>query len=339
MKKNVWKKLLACGVIGTMTTAAMAGCGGSADKEDNGGAGDTFQVAYVSACPFEDGGWGTSCHDGFEASAAKFENIKTFEVENVALENMTSTIKQYCDAGVDLIISPDTDLSDAIAEVAPDYPNVKFAVIDGTYTADNALSMSQNNAQIGFVAGVLAALSTETGSIGFVGGEETDEILKASKTMEAGAKYINADIEYTTVMSGSWTDVAKGKEIGLSMININNADVIFSFASGVDAGVREACESADKVYFIAQPSEALATAPEVTITSIIQSNEALIYHAMKTASDGTFAGGYYKAGFEEGGTCSLGEFGAFVSEDTKNTVRDVIEKIKSGEIDCDSYLN
>lgn len=101
---------------------------------------------------------------------------------------MTSTVKQYCDAGVDLIISPDTDLSDAFSEIAPDYPDVDFAAIDGTYTADNALSMSQNNPEIGFVAGVIAALQSENGSVGFVGGEESDEILKASKTMEAGAK-------------------------------------------------------------------------------------------------------------------------------------------------------
>lgn len=337
MKTNLLRKAMACGTAVTLTAGMFAGCGGSGTA-DSGTSGDTFQVAYISACPFEDGGWGTSCHDGFAAASEKFDSIKTFEVENVELENMTSTVKQYCEAGVDLIISPDTDLSDAISEVAEDYPDVKFAVIDGTYTADNAMSLSQNNAQIGFVAGAIAALQTQTNSIGFVGGEESEEILKASKTMQAGAEYINPDITYTSVMSGSWTDVAKGKEIGLSMIQSNNADVIFSFASGVDAGVREACESTGGAYFIAQPSEALETAPDITITSIIQSNEALIYHAMQTAYDGTFEGGYYKAGFEEGGTCSLGQFGACFDEEKQAKVQEVIDKIKSGEIDCDSYL-
>lgn len=199
------------------------------------------------------------------------------------------------------------------------------------------MSMSQNNPEIGFVAGVIAALQSENGSVGFVGGEESDEILKASKTMEAGAKYINPDIKFTSVMSGSWTDVAKGKEIGISMISTNKADVIFSFASGVDAGVREACQSADNVYFIAQPSESHDTAPDITVTSIIQSNEALIYHAMETAANGTFKGGYYIAGFEDGGTCSLGVFGDFFDADKQAKVNDVINKIKSGEIDCDSY--
>ena len=337
MRTNLLRKVLACGTVLTLTVGMFTGCGGS-EAADSGTSEDTFQVAYISACPFEDGGWGTSCHDGFEEASQEFENIKTFEVENVALENMTSTVKQYCEAGVDLIISPDTDLSDAISEVAGDYPDVKFAVIDGTYTADNAMSMSQDNAQIGFVAGVIAALQTETNSIGFVGGEESAEILKASQTMQAGAQYINPDITYTSVMSGSWTDVAKGKEIGLSMIQSNNADVIFSFASGVDSGVREACQSTGGAYFIAQPSEALATAPEITITSIIQSNEALIYHAMQTAYDGTFEGGFYKAGFEEGGTCSLGEFGEFFDADKQAQVQEVVDKIKSGEIDCNSYL-
>ncbi|WP_440286319.1 BMP family protein [Eshraghiella crossota] len=335
MRRKLLSKIVAGISAATLVIAGLTGCGSSGSNGS--GSSDTFKVAYISACPFEDGGWGSSCYAGFKASEKKFDNIKTFEVENVSLENMTSTVKQYCDAGVDLIISPDTDLSDAFSEIAPDYPDVDFAAIDGTYTADNALSMSQNNPEIGFVAGVIAALQSENGSVGFVGGEESDEILKASRTMEAGAKYINPDIKFTSVMSGSWTDVAKGKEIGISMISTNKADVIFSFASGVDAGVREACQSADNVYFIAQPSESHDTAPDITVTSIIQSNEALIYHAMETAANGTFKGGYYIAGFEDGGTCSLGVFGDFFDADKQAKVNDVINKIKSGEIDCDSY--
>lgn len=338
MKKRVFSKSVALMAATALTMGALAGCGATAESGASGAADDMFQVAYISACPFEDGGWGTSCYEGFTASAAKFDNIKTFEVENIALENMTSTVKQYCDAGVDLIISPDTDLSDAFSEVAPDYPDVCFAAIDGTYTAENAMSLSQDNAQIGFIAGVIAGLSTNTGSIGFVGGEESEEILKASTTMEAGALYVNPEIVFTSVMSGSWTDVAKGKEIGLSLMSVNNADVIFSFASGVDNGVREACLTGEDVFFIAQPSDALEVAPDITITSILQSNEALIYHAMESAYNGKFEGGYYKAGFEEGGTCSIGQYAAFVNQDVIDQVEDVIAKIRSGEIDCNSYL-
>lgn len=62
-----------------------------------------------------------------------------------------------------------------------------------------------------------------------------------------------------------------------------------------------------------------------------------IYHAMETAANGTFQGGYYIAGFEDGGTCSLGVFGDFFDGDKQAKVNEVIDKIKSGEIDCDSY--
>lgn len=334
--KHLMKKLVVLGCVSAMAICSLVGCGGESKNSDKAES-ESFKVAYVSACPFEDGGWGSSCYAGFMASADKFDYIETFEVENVALENMTSTIKQYCDAGVDLIISPDVDLSDPISEVAPDYPNVKFAVIDGTYTAENAMTMSQDNAQIGFIVGAIAALQSKTNSVGFVGGEESDEIVKASKCMEAGAKYINPDIAFTSVMSGSWTDVAKGKEIGLSMISSNKADVIFSFASGVDSGVREACLSADNVYFIAQPDEAMDAAPDITITSILQSNEQLIYNAMKAVKEGTFEGSFTKYGFEEGGTCSLGKYNSFFDAEKQAKVQDVIDKILSGEIDVYSY--
>lgn len=336
MKKEFFKKAVATIATLSLTAAVFTGCG-SDSSGDSASNGDQFTVAYISACPFEDGGWGSNCYAGFKASAEKFDDIKTFEVENVALENMTSAVKQYCDAGADLIISPDVDLSDAIAEVAPDYPDVKFAVIDGTYTADNAMSMSQDNAQIGFVAGVIAALQSESGSIGFVGGVESEEILKASATMEAGAKYINPDVTFTSVMSGSWTDVAKGKEIGLSLISQNSADVIFSFASGVDSGVREACTS-EGAYFIAQPDESMDQAPDITVTSILQSNEQLIYLAMDAVANNTFEGGFVKFGFEDGGTCSLGEYNEFFDADKQAQVDDVIAKIVSGEIDVYSYV-
>ena len=335
MRERTRKKVATVATL-LLTAALLTGCGssssrGSAESEDQ------FIVAYIAATPFEDGGWGSNCYAGFKASAEKFDNIKTFEVENVALENMISAVKQYCDEGADLILSPDVDLSDAIAEVAPDYPDVKFAVIDGSYTAENAMSMSQDNAQIGFVAGVIAALQSETGSVGFVGGVESEEILKASATMEAGAKYINPDITFTSVMSGSWTDVAKGKEIGLSLISQNDADVIFSFASGVDSGVREACAS-EGAYFIAQPDEAMDQAPDITVTSILQSNEQLIYLAMEAAANDMFEGIFVKHGFEEGGTCSLGAYNEFFDADKQAQVQEVINKIVSGEIDVYSYI-
>jgi basic membrane protein A and related proteins len=313
--------ILFCGLAGTEISAGN----------------NAFKVAYVSVAPFEDGGWGSNCYKGFKDSTAKFKNIKTFMIENVATGNIVSTIKKYCDAGVKLVISPDTNVSDAYAQLSKQYPKINFAAIDGSYVSRNVMSMSQNNAEIGFVAGVIAALQTKTKSIGFVGGEESAEIIKASKTMEAGAKYINKDIRYISVMSGSWTDVAKGKEIGLSMINAKNADVIFSFASGVDSGVRQACESSKNVYFIAQPSEALNVSPKITITSIIQSNEMLIYAAMKAADDGTFKGGYVIKGFESGGSCSVGNYNSIFSSKDRAIVSDVIKKITSGKIDCKSY--
>lgn len=339
MKSNLRKRILAG--IGTLALAAgiLSGCGNTgASSTTAGGSGD-FKVAYISACPFEDGGWGSSCYAGYKASAEKFEGITTYEAENVSLENLTSTVKKYCDSGVDLIISPDADLSDPVAEVAEDYPNIRFAVIDGTYTAENAMTMSQDNAQIGYIAGVIAALQTKTNSIGFVGGEETDEIVKASKAMEAGAKSINPDIAFTSVMSGSWTDVAKGKEIGLSMISSNNVDVIFSFASGVDSGVREACVSSKDVYFIAQPSEAMEEAPEITVTSIIQSNEKLIYNAMEAVKEDNFKGEFTKYGFGEEGTCSLGKFNSFFDGEKQKQVQETVESIVKGDIDVYSCCN
>lgn len=280
---------------------------------------------------------GTSCYAGFHAACEEFENVKTYEIENVSLENQTSTIIQYCEMGVDLILTNTYDLTDVISEIAPDYPDTKFAVIDGTYEAENAMCMSQDNAQIGFIVGVIAALQTETNSVAFIGGEASDEIVKASDAMKAGVEYIDPSITFTSVMSGSWTDVALGKEIGLSLINDNNADVLFSFASAVDSGVREACEESEGVYFIAQPSEALEEAPEITITSIIQDNEQLIYNAISSVYNDEFSGEFTVYGFEEGGSCSLGEFNEFFAEEDLTVVNEVIDDVLSGEIDVYSF--
>ncbi len=335
MKKKIIKKGLLLTIAASVLTCTLGACSQSEQTTSDD---DTFDIAYISPAPFEDGGWGTSCYAGFHASVEKFDNVKTYEVENVSLENQSSTLIQYCDMGVELIVTNTYDLTDAIAEVAPNYPDTKFAVIDGTYEADNAMCMSQDNAQIGFMVGVIAALQTETKSVAFVGGESSGEIVKASDAMEAGAKYIDPSITFTSVMSGSWTDVALGKEIALSLINDNNADVLFSFASGVDFGVREACEESEGVYFIAQPIEALNDSPEITITSIIQSNEQLIYNAIESAYNDEFVGEFTIYGFEDGGTCSFGQFNDLFDADKQARVDEILEKVLSGEIDVYSYV-
>ena len=91
MKKHLhslWKKTTAMSLALLSAAGLLSGCGSSGQASDGGASsGDAFQIAYVSAVPFEDGGWGTNCHEGFQAAVAQFDNVKTYEVENVLMEH------------------------------------------------------------------------------------------------------------------------------------------------------------------------------------------------------------------------------------------------------------
>ena len=146
-------------------------------------------------------------------------------------------------------------MGDATAVKAKQYPNIKFAIIDNAYFptkgvaycddtkkdcyADggltNVTSLMFQEDQVGFLAGVLAGGMTKTGTVCTVSGMEIPPVVRFVVGFQNGAKYAKADAKTLNVYIPSFTDPAKGKETGQSMIS-QGCDVVFGVGGNTGNG-------------------------------------------------------------------------------------------------------
>ena len=287
------------------------------------------KIAMVADASIADGGWTTACYQAM-LDAAKKNGYETAYSENVKQSDYVSTFKQYADLGYDLIFAPGSQYTDAIKELAPQYPKTGFILLNGTVNGvSNITSVMPNAQQIGYLAGALAGLQTKTNSIGFIGGMELDTTKVKLASYEAAAKKVNPKVTVTNAYAGSFNDSAKGKEIATSMVSTKDVDVIFGDASAVDAGARQGLKTSKNRYAIAQPGDFLKDDPETIASSICTNNSALIDVCMKDFAAGKF-GGKTVYGDLNNGCLSVGQFGQNCPKEVQDAFSKVVEQIKNG---------
>ena len=211
-------------------------------------------------------------------------------------------LREYAEAGYDLVIATGFLMKDATEKVAKDFPDVKFALIDEVSTLPNVSSLVFAEDQGSFLVGALAAMMSKTGNVGFVGGMEIPLIQKFQKGYEMGAKYVNPSIKVGSLYtSGSnpFTDPVRGKENALSLIK-QGADVVYHAAGGTGIGVIEAAKEA-KVYAIGVDGNQDGLAQGTVLTSMIKNVDIAVYNTIKAVKEGTFKAGEQRLGVAEGG--------------------------------------
>ena len=337
MKKNIIRLLLIALLVVTM----LVGCSGESEEESSeatANSGETtnsdekeYKVAMILNSTISDGGWGTACYNAM-VDAAETYGFQTQYTDGLATADYASSIRSYCDLGFDMIFAPGNEYTDAVVEVAADYPDVKFVLLNGSVEEDNIVSILPDAEQIGYLAGTLAGLMTSTNSIGFIGGIELDTTVIKLECFEEGAKAVNPDITVYSAYAGSFSDSAKGKEIADSMVTLNDVDVIYGDASAVDSGAREALANYEDRYNIGQPSDLLATQEsDVILTSIVADNAKMLELCMEDLINDNF-GNKTIYGNLENGSLSVGTFSDNVSEELKEQYFEIVEEINQGTL-------
>ena len=336
MKKNLKKWIGSLLLASLVLTITACGSGGK-DDQSSGGDADAakeYKVAMITNAPIADGGWNTSAYNAMVA-AAEAEGFETTYTENVAQTDYVTTIREYANLGYNLVFAPGNEFTDAVLEVAKDFPDTKFAILNGDTHAENVASLLPNNKQIGFIAGALAGLQTETNSVGFVGGMEITPTVTMMEYYEKGAKFVNPDVKVSTAMANSYDDTAKGKEIAASMVSTNDVDVFYGHASAIDAGVREGIRDMEKRWAIAQPDDFLDDDPKVILTSIVTSNTKLLKIAMQEVKNNEY-GNKIIEGSLENNVVTIGRFGESAKEEAQTRFNEIVEGIKAGNFDIDN---
>ena len=235
----------------------------------------------------------------------------------------------YAELGYDLIFAPGNQYTDAVKQVAEEYPEIKFALLNGTVETDNIQSILPDAEQIGYMAGALAGLMSKTNNIGFIGGMELDTTKAKVECYEKAAQKINPDIKVSSAYAGSFSDTAKGKEIAASMVTTYDVDVMFGDASAVDTGAREALAGQEGRYDIGQPGDLGSADDKVIACSVVTDNAALVKTCMEDIENGTF-GNKTVYGDLSNGCLSVGTFSSVVPEDIQKQYLEVVDQIKAG---------
>jgi len=209
---------------------------------------DQSRVAGLFTQSVSQGNWDPGGYTGFKAMCEKY-NFKCTHIEHATYEKAPAILRDLASKGYELIITHSGGYSSAIWEVAPDFPDTEFVLYSWANTTKdlkNYTAWSMNWDEYGYVLGVLAGAASKSGHIALIGGEAIPSTKETMEFISRGAKTVNPDIRIDESYIGSWSDVAKGKEIGLQAIE-RGADFLIPIADTAGAGVQQAAEENGKL--------------------------------------------------------------------------------------------
>jgi basic membrane protein A len=292
-------------------------------------------------------------------NAAAWEGVKRAEKElkiclyDVEPGNPTSiepAMRAFAEKNFDLIIGIGFAQGPILERVAKDYPNIKFAIVDGVVLdkdgnpLPNVASLVFREHEGSYLVGMIAAEKSKTGVLGFVGGMDIPLIHRFKTGYEEGAKSVNPNIKvydnYVGVTDQAWNDPGKGQELALSQIE-KGADVIFTAAGNSGLGAFDAVEKFGKnekgeanKFVIGVDSNQNGQRPGYVLTSMVKRVDNAVYDVVVEVRSGKFEGGFHVFGLDKDGVAyAMDENNKpLIPEDVILKVEVAKKKIVSGEI-------
>lgn len=285
-------------------------------------------------------------------NAAAWEGVKRAERElgiclyDIEPGNPTSiepAMRAFAEKGFDLVIGVGFAQGPLMQKVARDFPNVKFAIVDGVIFEDDGKTPKKNVASLVFrehegsyLVGMIAASKSKSGVIGFVGGMDIPLIHRFKTGYEEGARSVNPNIRvienYVGVTDAAWNNPGKGKELALSQIE-KGADVIFTAAGNSGLGAFDAVEQYGRdengearKYVIGVDSNQNGVKPGFVLTSMVKRVDNAVYDVIKEVLEGRFQGGIHSFGLDKDGVAYA------IDEYNQHLIpADVIEKVEEAK--------
>ena len=313
-------------------TLAISACAPKAEEVVDEG----FSVAYLTDLGglagsdevkgFSDLGWDAAIQAEEELGITKVL------LEANELADLEPNLVKMAEEGHDLLVCGGYLFSDAVMAVAPKYPDTKFAVIDGYADGENVQNIGFASNEGSFLVGAIAAGMTETGTIAFIGGMEGPLIEAFEAGYIAGARAIDPDIEVLSGYTGSFTDVAAGKELALAQY-AQGGDVNYAAAGACVFGAIEAAEEND-FYAIGVDTDMDHLAPNNVLTSMLKHVQVGTFNTIKEAFEGNFQPGFKTYTLADGtiGYSKSAEMADIIPADLYAAVDALADKINAGEI-------
>ena len=262
------------------------------------------------------------------------------EIELQSEAQREQALRRFADAGLNPIITMGFAMADPLTAVAPDYPDTKFVAIDVTWLdAPNIRQIGFAEHEGSYLVGMMAALKSETGTVGFIGGMDIPLIRHFGCGFAQGAKAANADVKIVANMTGTtpaaWNDPVKGSELTTAQIS-QGADVVFAAAGGTGVGVLQTAADQD-ILAIGVDSNQNHLHPGKVLTSMLKRVDVAVYDALKAGTD--VETGVFTLGLAEDGVgYAMDDNNAsLISNEMKTAVEAAREQIIAGDLTVASY--
>src|SRR5437660_2971525 len=321
--------------------------GGKDDRSFNAAAWNGVKCAETAMLP-----------DGKTSCGKPALNVIVRDVEPGNPVSIEPAMRAFAERGYDLVIGIGFAQGPIMQKVARDYPNIHFAIIDGVIFEDDGQTPKANVASLVFkehegsyLVGLIAGMTSKTGTLGFIGGMDIGLIHRFEGGFEQGAKAANPQIQviqnYVGVTDAAWNNPGKGKEIALAQIS-KGADVIFTAAGNSGLGAFDAAEQAGKDssgrathFVIGVDSNQNMVKPGFVLTSMVKRVDNAVYDIVKDVVNHRFQGGFHVFGLDSDGVgYVMDKYNqSLVAPQTMQAAEDAKKKIVAGQINVVDRMN
>ncbi len=261
------------------TPAVIFDMGGKFDKSFN-------EAAYTGAERFKE-----------ETGIAYLE----FEVTQEAQRDQA--MRRMIRSGANIVVVVGFQNATPLESVAAENPDTNFTIIDAVVDLPNVQSVTFKEHEGSFLVGMAAAMASETGTVGFVGGMDIPLIRNFAHGYEQGVKYANPDAEVLVNMTGTtpaaWNDPARGGELAIGQFD-RGADVVYAAAGATGLGVLQAAADQGKLS-IGVDSNQNHLHPGSVLTSMLKRVDVAVHNAFMNTMNGTWEAGAMSLGLAEEG--------------------------------------
>jgi basic membrane protein A len=232
----------------------------------------------------------------------------------------------------DLTIAVGFLLTDAVAEVAAQFADTKFMIIDSVVEADNVASVLFKEQEGSFLAGVCAGLMAgDQKKVGFVGGQRIPPVVRYEVGYVAGVKSVAPDVEVLISYADDFENPTLGKELTLAQYD-QGANIVLAAAGRTGIGAFDAAtEKGEGVYVIAADADQSHLGPQYQLCAVSKRIDEAVVRVVGQVVDDSFAGGVQNLGIADKGV-GLIAYNEVVPQEVQETVQTYADAIASGEV-------
>ena len=262
-----------------------------------------------------------------------------FEISNEAQRDQA--MRRMADKGANPIIGVGFAQGSTIEKVAKDFPKLQFAIIDSVVKLPNVESVVFKEQEGSFLVGMMAALASKSGKVGFIGGMDIPLIRKFGCGYAQGVKAVNPDATVVLNMTGTtptaWNDPVKGAELAKAQ-KAQGADVIYAAAGGTGIGVLQTAAD-EGILSIGVDSNQNYMHPGKVLTSMLKRVDNAVYEAFTEGE--ALTPGFNVMGLANDGVgYAMDENNAaLVTPEMQAAVDAAAAQIKSGELVVHDYMS